>query len=166
MTIITNFNQLRSMHEAARRGGANSRAWIEFAVTMMDSFPALYDVAKAMNEEQAKQRQAAGWTPAVTSVVAERQRQINVEGWTPEHDDKYGAGELAGAAACYARNVNARSWVFLQGRHDAYSNEPVPSAWPLDPAFWKPYSPRKDMVRATALALAEIERMDRTIWRP
>lgn len=166
MTIITNFNQLRSMHEAARRGGANSRAWIEFAVTMFDSFPALYAVAEAMNEDQAKQRQAAGWTRAVTSVVAERQRQIKAEGYTAEHDDKHDSGELAGAAACYARHVNARSWVFLQDRFDAYRNEPVPNAWPLDAASWKPRSPREDMVKATALGLAEIERMDRTIWRP
>lgn len=166
MTIITNFNQLRSMHEAARRGGANSRAWIEFAVTMFDSFPALYAVAEAMNEDQAKQRQAAGWTRAVTSVVAERQRQIKAEGYTDEHDDKHDSGELAGAAACYARHVNARSWVFLQDRFDAYRNEPVPNAWPFDAASWKPRSPREDMVKAAALALAEIERMDRTIWRP
>ena len=166
MTIITNFNQLRSMHEAARRGGANSRAWIEFAMTMFDSFPALYAVAEAMNEDQAKQRQAAGWTRAVTSVVAERQRQIKAEGYTAEHDDKHDSGELAGAAACYARHVNARSWVFLQDRFDAYRNEPVPNAWPLDAASWKPRSPREDMVKATALGLAEIERMDRTIWRP
>ncbi len=166
MTIITNFNQLRSMHEAARRGGANSRAWIEFAMTMFDSFPALYAVAEAMNEDQAKQRQAAGWTRAVTSVVAERQRQIKAEGYTAEHDDKHDSGELAGAAACYARHVNARSWVFLQDRFDAYRNEPVPNAWPFDAASWKPRSPREDMVKATALGLAEIERMDRTIWRP
>ena len=166
MTIITNFNQLRSMHEAARRGGANSRAWIEFAMTMFDSFPALYAVAEAMNEDQAKQRQAAGWTRAVTSVVAVRQRQIKAEGYTVEHDDKHDSGELAGAAACYARHVNARSWVFLQDRFDAYRNEPVPNAWPFDAASWKPRSPREDMVKAAALALAEIERMDRTIWRP
>ncbi len=166
MAIITNFNQLRSMHEAARRGGANSRAWIEFAVTMFDSFPALYAVAEAMNEDQAKQRQAAGWTRAVTSVVAERQRQIKAEGYTAEHDDKHDSGELAGAAACYARHVNARSWVFLQDRFDAYRNEPVPNAWPFDAASWKPRSPREDMVKATALGIAEIERMDRTIWRP
>lgn len=166
MAIITNFNQLRSMHEAARRGGANSRAWIEFAMTMFDSFPALYAVAEAMNEDQAKQRQAAGWTRAVTSVVAERQRQIKAKGYTPDHDDEHANGELAAASACYARHVKSRSWVFLQDRFDAYRNEPVPDAWPFDAASWKPRSPREDMVKATALGLAEIERMDRTIWRP
>ena len=119
-----------------------------------------------MNEDQAKQREAAGWTPAVTSVVAERQRQINVEGWTAEHDDEHDSGELAGAAACYARHANSRGWVFAGNRIDAYCNEPVPDAWTLDPAAWKPRSPRNDLVRAAALILAEIERMDRTIWRP
>lgn len=166
MAVITNFNKLRALHDAARQGGANSRAWIEFAVTMFDSFPALYAVAEAMNEEQAKQRQAAGWTRAVESVLAERRRQINVEGCTPEHDDEHDLGELAGAAACYARHVKSRSWVFLQDRYDAYRNEPVPDAWPFEAASWKPRSPREDMVKATALSLAEIERMDRTIWKP
>jgi len=166
MAIITNFNRLRSLHDAARLRGPNSREWIEFAVTMMDSFPALYDVAEAMNQDQAKQRQAAGWTRAVTSVVAERQRQINVEGWTAEHDDEHNSGELAGAAACYARHANARGWVFDGNRAGAYCNEPVPDAWPLDRTAWKPRSPRHDLVRAAALILAEIERMDRTIWRP
>lgn len=166
MSIITNFSHLQSMHEAARLKGANSREWIEFAVTMMDSFPALYNVAEAMNDELAKMRQAVGLTSAVRSVIAERQRQVVVEGWSAEHDDKHDSGELAGAAACYARHTNARGWVFAQGRYSAYRNEPPPSAWPFDFDAWKPTNPRRDLVKAGALILAEIERMDRTIRRP
>lgn len=49
MAFVTNFDQLKQMHQAAIVGGANSRAWIDFAVTMMDSFPKLYDTAKGMN---------------------------------------------------------------------------------------------------------------------
>jgi len=42
-------------------------------------------------------------TGAVRDVLAERQRQISEEGWTPEHDDDAGRpGDLANAAACYA----------------------------------------------------------------
>ena len=38
-------------------------------------------------------------------IAAERERQINEEGWTPEHDLKnHSTGELAVAAAAYAVN--------------------------------------------------------------
>ena len=38
---------------------------------------------------------------AVLDVAAERRRQIEVEGWTPEHVEEDSAHELAEAAACY-----------------------------------------------------------------
>ena len=38
----------------------------------------------------------------IERITAERQRQIDTEGWTPEHDDKHARGELAIAASCYA----------------------------------------------------------------
>lgn len=49
MPSITNFDRLKDIHAEARRCGTNSRAWIEFACTMMDSFPLLYETAKRMN---------------------------------------------------------------------------------------------------------------------
>lgn len=59
-------------------------------------------------------------TAAARDVLAERQRQINVEGWTPEHDDQYTAGDMAAAAACYAN----------QGRYH-YPEPGVPGPkWP------------------------------------
>lgn len=39
---------------------------------------------------------------AITDVLAERQRQKDVEGWTEEHDDQHKNHDLAHAAACYA----------------------------------------------------------------
>lgn len=53
MAVVTNFNDLKRMHERAVIGGSNSRHWIEFASTMIDSFPALFKTARAMNEELA-----------------------------------------------------------------------------------------------------------------
>lgn len=53
MAIVTNFGALKSLHDEARRCGTNSRAWIEFAATMMDSFPSLFQTARAMNARQA-----------------------------------------------------------------------------------------------------------------
>lgn len=42
-------------------------------------------------------------TKAAADVLAERRRQIETEGWTPEHDDRHNAGEMALAASCYAQ---------------------------------------------------------------
>lgn len=39
---------------------------------------------------------------AVDLIAAERQRQLEAEGWTAEHDDGHMTGELAWAAVCYA----------------------------------------------------------------
>ncbi|NQE78590.1 hypothetical protein A8L50_05305 [Pantoea ananatis] len=102
---------------------------------------------------------------AANDVLAERQRQVSQEGWTPEHDDTHSSGEMAGAAACYARHVNGRKWVY-QSRPDDYSSEEAPESWPWDEAWWKPKSPRKDLVRAAALLIAEIERLDRLAAEP
>ena len=49
MPVVTNFDELKRLHNEARVRGASSKAWIEFASVMFDSFPALYDTAKAMN---------------------------------------------------------------------------------------------------------------------
>lgn len=108
-------------------------------------------------------RAAPKATQAAIDVLAERQRQISEEGWTPEHDDEHGGGQMAGAAACYASHVNARGWV-LDGLEDGlnvYQTEPTPDAWPWDEPWWKPTDPRRDLVKAGALILAEIERIDR-----
>ncbi|MHC9116245.1 hypothetical protein ACYTSF_18380 [Pseudomonas aeruginosa] len=87
-------------------------------------------------------------------VQAERKRQIEAEGWTPEHDDEHDdehdTGALASAAGCYA--------MFSL----AYPAGDPSHFWPWDKSWWKP-SPdgRRNMVKAGALILAEIERLDR-----
>ena len=104
-------------------------------------------------------------TKAAQDVLAERQRQVNAEGWTPEHDDEHVNGELAFAAACYASHASARAWVssdFPDGGEHYKTDEP-PNDWPdsWDPSWWKPKNRRRDLVRGAALLLAEIERRDR-----
>jgi hypothetical protein len=90
------------------------------------------------------------WTSqAALDVMAERRRQIEAEGWTPEHDDEHDDGELARAAAVYA---NPQIWNILG--HSLVG-------WPWEPRWYKPRDPRSDYVRAAALLLAEIERLDR-----
>lgn len=89
-------------------------------------------------------------TKAVIDVLAERVRQIDNEGWTLGHDDHHGGGVMAAAAGCYA--------LFS----DSYPNAgQPPPMWPWEPKWWKPKDYRRDLVRAAALLMAEIERLDR-----
>ncbi|EBP0408322.1 hypothetical protein JN58_23590 [Salmonella enterica] len=44
-----------------------------------------------------------------------------------------------------------------------WSDAPQPVNWPLSSVWWKPSSPRGDLVKAGALILAEIERGDRAV---
>ncbi len=90
-------------------------------------------------------------TLAVRDVIAERQRQIKVEGFDAKHDDVETNGELAGAAACYA----------LNGIVHAGAKRAIEKFWPWEPEWWKPGDRRRDLVKAGALILAEIERLDR-----
>lgn len=85
----------------------------------------------------------------IESIAAERQRQIEIESWTPEHDDGHADGELADAAACYARDHGT-----------AFRTHP-PKSWPWHRDWWKPKDRRADLVRAGALIAAEIDRLDR-----
>lgn len=51
MAVVTNFDELKRMHDMARIAKVGSKEWIDFAVTMIDSFPAIYEVAKKTNAE-------------------------------------------------------------------------------------------------------------------
>lgn len=90
-------------------------------------------------------------TDAATDVLAERRRQVEAEGWTPEHDDEHARGEIALAAACYALSA-----VGVRGGDNAQLR-----FWPWDDDWWRPSTPRRDLIKAGALILAEIERLDR-----
>lgn len=98
-------------------------------------------------------------TKAAQDVIAERERHTTVEGWTANRDDRYVDGELARAAGAYCESA-ARPKLFAREPGRAFT---VPHSWPpsWDRIWWKPRSPREDLVRAGALILAEIERLDR-----
>ncbi|HGY1466842.1 TPA: hypothetical protein ACNVLA_003754 [Klebsiella aerogenes] len=117
--------------------------------------------AAIMARELQERRKADSVTAAGTDVLAERQRQITAEGWTPERDDQYKNAELAFAASCYAFHAAAASWD-LEDDGIPYDSHPVPKQWPWGPTWWKPTDPRRDLVKAGALILAEIERLDRS----
>ena len=97
----------------------------------------------------------AGQVPqAWLDVQTERRRQVEAEGWTPEHDDAHSHGEMARAAACYALAGSSAP-------NDGTAALLVSLAWPWDEQWWKPSTARRDLVKACALGLAEIERLDR-----
>lgn len=93
---------------------------------------------------------------ALYDIAAERGRQILSEGFTSENDDEYEQGELAQAAVCYA-------WVATQDKDFRKSFGSPPTMWPVfwDNDWWKPTTPRRDLVKAGALIVAEIQRLDR-----
>ena len=91
---------------------------------------------------------------AVRDVLVERQRQISIEGWSTEHDDRYKSGELASASAAYSAAAAEQ----ISG----WDGEMIPPRWwPWDPLWWRPSDPRRNLVKSVALGLAEIQRMDR-----
>lgn len=96
-------------------------------------------------------------TFAARDVLAERRRQIESEGCTPQHDDANPAGVMSVAAGCYA--FGAGYALALAGGDTSIC--PAPEAFPWDDAWWKPTTSRRDLVKAAALILAEIERIDR-----
>lgn len=102
------------------------------------------------SEKRIAELEARAFNPAILDVIAERQRQQSVEGWMPEHDDEHCNGELAMAAVCY---INETGTVNRNGGK--------PWGWPWDASWWKPNARRRNLVKAGALILAEIERIDR-----
>ncbi|WP_410734112.1 ead/Ea22-like family protein [Citrobacter freundii] len=110
---------------------------------------ALLDELEAA-EKRIAELEGGAFNPAILDVVAERQRQKTIEGWTPEHDDEHCNGELAMAAVCY---INETGTVNRNGGK--------PWGWPWDASWWKPKTRRRNLVKAGALILAEIERIDR-----
>ncbi len=80
-------------------------------------------------------------------ISAERQRQIEAEGWTPEHDDEHGSTTLERAAQCYAQASDEQA--------------SQPGLWPWDKAWWKPKARLRNLERAGALYLAAAEAAER-----
>lgn len=111
--------------------------------------PAVQTVLQALadSQKQLLELETRGFSSAVSDVLAERRRQVTSEGYTHEQDDRYTDGELREAAACY---------IVAEG-----SPGLVPELWPWPATYWKPTNLRRDLVKAGALILADIERLDR-----
>ena len=88
----------------------------------------------------------------IEAIRNERLRQVHVEGWTPEHDDAHRKEDLASAAACYA---------LPEWQRRIIGEDNIKWPWPWERSWWKPKDRRRDLIRAAALIVAEIERIDR-----
>lgn len=85
-------------------------------------------------------------------IMAERQRQIDVEHWTASHDDQiHYEAELLRAAMAYLKFAH---------HPEKYVDAP-PDNWPWGPEWWKPSDPIRNLVKAGALIAAEIDRLQR-----
>lgn len=99
---------------------------------------------------------------AMEDVLAERRQQIEVKGWTAEYDDEHEDGDLALAGACYA--AFASCYDNRQGLHSILHF--CRNSWPWGRDWWKPKGDRRNLVRAAALIIAEIEKLDRAEHAP
>lgn len=98
----------------------------------------------------------------MNDIQLERQSQRD-KGFDEAHDDRHASFELSAAASAYSEHV----WKM----HDAvalgmtYTIKVPPPQWPWRNGYrvehWNPKSPREDLVKAAALLVAEIERIDR-----
>lgn len=94
---------------------------------------------------------------AIEDIANERARQVAGLGWTSQHDDEHTDGELALAAASYAINAACQA----NPNQTPFTPDNPPEMWPWHLDWWKPKAARMDLVRAGALIVAEIERLDR-----
>jgi hypothetical protein len=100
-------------------------------------------------------------------IAAERTRQVDVEGWSAEHDDEHDDDSIAWAAVCYA----APDLVYH--KTDMANVVEFADPWPWDRRFdTRPYNGNcvqpndpdgkvriRQLVKAGALIAAEIDRL-------
>lgn len=89
-------------------------------------------------------------------IAEERQRQINEEGWTAEHDAAHELGELANAAAYYALTDESIHFMDRDWGDDMHLH-----IWPFELKWLKrsPDNRVRDLQKAGALIAAEIDRL-------
>jgi hypothetical protein len=120
------------------------------------AFVADYKARRLVAQTEARRRDAvkAGRQRAVMDITDERIRHVEHLGYDLSHDDEHVDGSLSRAAACYAAPdaIEWGTWISRARRA---------LKWPWERRNWKPKSRRENLVRAGALIVAEIERLDR-----
>lgn len=82
----------------------------------------------------------------------ERQRQIDKEGWSCEHDAEHTDGALLTAAIVYLH--------YGTDKADTLGDDGIPVSWPWEAEWFKPKDRKSNLVRAGALCLAEDNRLN------
>ena len=112
----------------------------EQAALAQEQYPALVEADKREKHERLTRE-------VFRQIEQERQRQIS-KGYDADHDDAHVCGEIAKAAACYA----------IAGLGDQVKRKWL---WPWEEAAFKDEGRLKNLVKAAALLVAEIERCER-----
>lgn len=140
--------------QIAERSCSLLEDWVQLAGVRDETLTDQIKETRALLETQ-----RPTWSVGVKDLLTERRRQVRVEGYTLEHDDQYTKGQLAEAASVYA------FWAAPSGyppdAHLDYLNTKLPRCWPFGPEQWKPTNQRLMLIKAGALILADLERLDR-----
>lgn len=84
-------------------------------------------------------------------IAEERERQIEKEKYSSNHDDKYDEYELEAAGDAYYLHTGLGE------------KSPKPKFWPWSDAYWKPSADQvRNLVKAGALYEAEMDRLKRS----
>ncbi len=103
----------------------------------------------------------------VEEIASERLRQINGEGFSLAHDDTHNDGSLAAGAAAYAfagslQTAKRRDPLAFWGAFPRDNDlSLLRQLWRYRTASFKPTTPRRDLIKASAMIIAEIGRLDR-----
>lgn len=107
-------------------------------------------------------------------IAEERQRQIDVKGYSEQYDSQHNASDLIYAAIAYVESAKVGVNCFEMGDTDEREimrrkiefGRLYPFGWyPFGWSF-KPSSNIRDLVKAGALIAAAIDRLESTLYKP
>lgn len=100
-------------------------------------------------------------------IAEERKRQIEIEGYTDDHDLKHNPREFVHAAETYlmSSDLTLHSKEFGPSDNWHQTNEPfyrneIERSWPWEQESFKPTSDIRDLIKAGALIAAAIDRLN------
>ncbi len=159
--ILVTTAAMRELADSADSSGTTHHAFARQIGETLRSAADQIDALKKALEEACKALISGIDSAAALDILTERERQKSQEGWTVAHDDEHTDGSLALAAACYAHGKPHFRMPSNKPRDENFLNTHA-NIWPWHLLWWKPKDRRRDLVRAGALILAEIERLDRS----
>ena len=114
------------------------------------SFPAITVAGKPISADSTRALTGRG----ICDVMVERVRQIDDERFDLAHDLAHHPGELALASASYLNTAIDQ----LHGKHHLPQEQP--DTWPWQREAWRPGNARANLVKALAIGLATLDRID------